>query len=127
MSPDFPQPSIAARDHAVELRLFDDGTAVAAVPNEGPRGAEVLDSERGVIDNGAGLGDGTADIVTRIQTVGVAANAEAGEVVDAGPGVVRDITVTAGKTLMFDRDEMLAAADKHKICVIGSPGQNRLR
>lgn len=37
------------------------------------------------------------------------------------------LSVTAGKTLMFDRDEMLALADKNKICVVGSSGQNRLR
>ena len=31
------------------------------------------------------------------------------------------LSVTAGKTLIFDRDEMLALADKNGICVIGSP------
>lgn len=30
------------------------------------------------------------------------------------------MSVTAGKTLMFDRDEMLALADKNGICVVGS-------
>ena len=33
------------------------------------------------------------------------------------------LSVTAGKTLIFDRDEMIALADKHKIAVIGSPGE----
>lgn len=30
------------------------------------------------------------------------------------------LSITAGKTLVFDRDEMVALADKHKICIIGS-------
>lgn len=30
------------------------------------------------------------------------------------------LSITAGKTLMFDREEMLALADKNKICVIGT-------
>lgn len=30
------------------------------------------------------------------------------------------LSVTAGKTLIFDREEMLAAANRHKICVVGS-------
>lgn len=30
------------------------------------------------------------------------------------------LSVTAGKTLIFDRDEMLNLADKHDICVVGS-------
>lgn len=30
------------------------------------------------------------------------------------------LSVTAGKTLIFDRDEMIALADKNKICVVGS-------
>lgn len=30
------------------------------------------------------------------------------------------LSVTAGKTLIFDRDEMLKLADKNKICVVGS-------
>jgi DUF1009 family protein len=30
------------------------------------------------------------------------------------------LSVTAGKTLIFDREEMLALADKNKICVVGS-------
>jgi DUF1009 family protein len=33
------------------------------------------------------------------------------------------LSVTAGKTLIFDRNEMLAAADANKICIIGSPGE----
>lgn len=31
------------------------------------------------------------------------------------------ISITAGKTLIFDREEMLSLADKNKICVVGSP------
>lgn len=30
------------------------------------------------------------------------------------------LSVTAGKTLIFDREEMVKLADKHKICVVGS-------
>ncbi len=30
------------------------------------------------------------------------------------------LSITAGKTLTFDRDEMLALADKHRVCIIGS-------
>lgn len=30
------------------------------------------------------------------------------------------LSVTAGKTLIFDREEMIALADKNKICVVGS-------
>jgi len=30
------------------------------------------------------------------------------------------LSVTAGKTLVFDREEMLALADKNKISIIGS-------
>ena len=30
------------------------------------------------------------------------------------------LSVTAGKTLIFDREEMLALANKHKIAIIGS-------
>jgi DUF1009 family protein len=30
------------------------------------------------------------------------------------------LSITAGKTLMFDRDEMLALADKNKVAIIGS-------
>jgi DUF1009 family protein len=30
------------------------------------------------------------------------------------------LSITAGKTLIFDRDEMLALANKNKICIIGS-------
>jgi DUF1009 family protein len=29
--------------------------------------------------------------------------------------------LTAGKTLIFDRDEMIKLANAHKICVVGSP------
>jgi len=31
------------------------------------------------------------------------------------------LSVTAGKTLIFDRDEMIALADQHKIAIVGSP------
>lgn len=31
------------------------------------------------------------------------------------------LSITTGKTLIFDRDEMIALADKNKICVIGTP------
>ena len=37
--------------------------------------------------------------------------------VDAGATC---LSVTAGKTLIFDRDEMLAVANKHKIAIVGS-------
>jgi DUF1009 family protein len=30
------------------------------------------------------------------------------------------LSITAGKTLIFDRDEMLALANKNKICIVGS-------
>ncbi len=30
------------------------------------------------------------------------------------------LSITAGKTLIFDRDEMLALADKNGICIVGS-------
>lgn len=30
------------------------------------------------------------------------------------------LSITAGKTLMFDREEMLKLAERHKICVVGS-------
>jgi DUF1009 family protein len=33
------------------------------------------------------------------------------------------LSVTTGKTLIFDRKEMIALADKNKICIIGSPGE----
>ena len=33
------------------------------------------------------------------------------------------LSITAGKTLIFDREEMTALADKHKIAIIGSPGE----
>lgn len=33
------------------------------------------------------------------------------------------LSVTARKTLIFDREEMLKLADKNKICVIGSPNE----
>ena len=35
------------------------------------------------------------------------------------------LSVTAGKTLIFDRDEMIALADKNKICIIGSPQETK--
>ena len=35
------------------------------------------------------------------------------------------LSVTAGKTLIFDRDEMLSLAEKEKIAVVGSPKQMR--
>ena len=31
------------------------------------------------------------------------------------------LSITAGRTLIFDRDEMLALADKNKIAIVGSP------
>ena len=31
------------------------------------------------------------------------------------------LSITAGKTLMFDREEMIALADKNKICIVGTP------
>ncbi|MGH9819180.1 MAG: LpxI family protein, partial [Pyrinomonadaceae bacterium] len=34
------------------------------------------------------------------------------------------LSVTAGKTLIFDREKMLALADRHKISVVGSGGRN---
>lgn len=33
------------------------------------------------------------------------------------------LSITANKTLIFDREEMLALADKSKICVVGSPDE----
>ncbi len=36
------------------------------------------------------------------------------------------LSVTAEKTLLFDRDEMLKRADEHKICVIGSLSETNL-
>ncbi|MGE3468186.1 MAG: UDP-2,3-diacylglucosamine diphosphatase LpxI [Pyrinomonadaceae bacterium] len=30
------------------------------------------------------------------------------------------LSITAGKTLVFDREEMVDLADKNKICIIGS-------
>ena len=33
------------------------------------------------------------------------------------------LSVTAGKTLIFDREEMLDLANKNKICVVGSPDE----
>jgi DUF1009 family protein len=30
------------------------------------------------------------------------------------------ISVTAGKTLIFDREETIKLADKNKICIVGS-------
>jgi hypothetical protein len=32
-----------------------------------------------------------------------------------------------GKTLIFDREEMLKLADKHKITVVGSPAETKFR
>lgn len=31
------------------------------------------------------------------------------------------LSVTSGKTLVFDREEMIALANAHKICIVGSP------
>jgi len=33
------------------------------------------------------------------------------------------LSITAGKTIIFDRIEMLRLADKHRICIIGSSGE----
>ena len=33
------------------------------------------------------------------------------------------LSVTAGKTLIFEKEEMVRLADKHKICIIGSPAE----
>lgn len=33
------------------------------------------------------------------------------------------LSITAGKTLIFDREEMVTLADSNKICVIGSPAE----
>ena len=35
------------------------------------------------------------------------------------------LSVTAGKTLIFDREEMIALAGKNKICIIGSPQETK--
>jgi len=35
------------------------------------------------------------------------------------------LSITAGKTLIFDRDEMLKLADANKICIVGSPGETK--
>jgi DUF1009 family protein len=35
------------------------------------------------------------------------------------------LSVTAGKTLIFDRDAVLKLADANKICVLGSPGETK--
>ena len=35
------------------------------------------------------------------------------------------LSITAGKTLIFERDEMLKLADANKICVIGSPCETK--
>jgi UDP-2,3-diacylglucosamine hydrolase len=35
------------------------------------------------------------------------------------------LSVTAGKTLIFDRDEMIALADKNKICIVGFPKETK--
>jgi UDP-2,3-diacylglucosamine hydrolase len=36
------------------------------------------------------------------------------------------LSVTAGKTLIFDRTEMFALADKNKICIVGSRGETNV-
>ncbi len=36
------------------------------------------------------------------------------------------LSVTAGKTLIFDRERMLRLADDNKICVVGSPGETKI-
>ncbi|HBR56814.1 MAG TPA: DUF1009 domain-containing protein, partial [Blastocatellia bacterium] len=33
------------------------------------------------------------------------------------------LSITAGKTLIFDREEMLKLANRHKISIIGSPSE----
>lgn len=35
------------------------------------------------------------------------------------------LSVTAGETLIFDREEMLALANKHKIAIVGSPPETK--
>ncbi len=34
------------------------------------------------------------------------------------------LSITAGKTLIFDRDETVRLANKHKLCIVGSPETN---
>jgi DUF1009 family protein len=36
------------------------------------------------------------------------------------------LSITAGKTLIFDRDEMVGLADAHKICIVGSTHETNL-
>lgn len=36
------------------------------------------------------------------------------------------LSITAGKTLIFDRDEMIAAADENKIAIVGSLAETKL-
>ncbi|HKP84063.1 MAG TPA: LpxI family protein, partial [Pyrinomonadaceae bacterium] len=35
------------------------------------------------------------------------------------------LSITAGKTLMFDRDEMIATAEKHKISIVAADGRRK--
>lgn len=42
--------------------------------------------------------------------------------VEAG---ARCLSITSGKTLMFDKSEMIALADKNKICIVGSPPETK--
>lgn len=35
------------------------------------------------------------------------------------------LSITAGKTLIFDRVEMIKLADANKICIVGSPGETK--
>ncbi len=37
------------------------------------------------------------------------------------------LSITAGKTLIFDRDEMLALADKNKITIVGTPANQKFQ
>ncbi len=37
------------------------------------------------------------------------------------------LSVAAGKTLLFDRPEMIALADANKICIVGTPGETNVR
>ena len=36
------------------------------------------------------------------------------------------LSITSGKTLIFDRDDMLELANKNKICVVGNPRETNL-
>ncbi|MCO6512314.1 MAG: UDP-2,3-diacylglucosamine diphosphatase LpxI [Aridibacter famidurans] len=42
--------------------------------------------------------------------------------IEAGAGC---LSVTAGKTLIFDKGEMIALADKRNICIVGSPPETK--